>query len=329
VHLGSERFPDDKEYKAYLAQHGGSSNASTSESPLSTPLVCCARCMHGPCMHQTPPLFNPYLVQRMRTHAPAFNHPQRPDMVHTQYHLRVQSAHLPGALDRTGAMLAAPLLSAEAAAREVENVHAEFSRNCNSDGRKLLQLRRSLGRPPYSQFSTGSISTLRDAPQEAGVDVAAALRGLWRRRYLAPATTVAVLGPQDPSALEAWVRDAFAGIAAARDGSGDGSGDGIGNGAVAGRHGDLAGIYGEEQRGTLLRVAPSRDLRTLELLWFVPHGALERGDSKPWRAAAHVLGHEACGSAAHLLKRQGLIQVSCLDLGRCCGAVVTQLRACR
>lgn len=31
VHLGSERFPDEKEYKAFLAQHGGSSNASTSE----------------------------------------------------------------------------------------------------------------------------------------------------------------------------------------------------------------------------------------------------------------------------------------------------------
>jgi secreted Zn-dependent insulinase-like peptidase len=30
VHLGSEAFPDEREYKAYLAQHGGASNASTS-----------------------------------------------------------------------------------------------------------------------------------------------------------------------------------------------------------------------------------------------------------------------------------------------------------
>lgn len=29
VHLGSEAYPDDKEYKAFLAAHGGSSNAST------------------------------------------------------------------------------------------------------------------------------------------------------------------------------------------------------------------------------------------------------------------------------------------------------------
>lgn len=30
VHLGSTKYPDEKEYKAYLAQHGGTSNASTS-----------------------------------------------------------------------------------------------------------------------------------------------------------------------------------------------------------------------------------------------------------------------------------------------------------
>lgn len=33
VHLGSEAYPDEREYKAFLSRHGGSSNASTSESP--------------------------------------------------------------------------------------------------------------------------------------------------------------------------------------------------------------------------------------------------------------------------------------------------------
>ena len=30
VHLGSNRYPGDNEYKTFLAQHGGSSNAATS-----------------------------------------------------------------------------------------------------------------------------------------------------------------------------------------------------------------------------------------------------------------------------------------------------------
>lgn len=32
VHLGTARYPDPKDYKAFLSQHGGSSNASTSKS---------------------------------------------------------------------------------------------------------------------------------------------------------------------------------------------------------------------------------------------------------------------------------------------------------
>ncbi len=62
-------------------------------------------------------------------------------------------------------------------------MHAEFSRNCNSDARKLLQLRRSTCQAPYSQFSTGNIDTLREGPAGAGVDMAAQLRSLWDSRY--------------------------------------------------------------------------------------------------------------------------------------------------
>lgn len=77
-------------------------------------------------------------------------------MVHTQYHFKVHSSALNGALDRLAQFFIAPLLESESMLREVENVHAEFSRNCNSDDRKLLQLKRSICRPPYSQFSTGA-----------------------------------------------------------------------------------------------------------------------------------------------------------------------------
>lgn len=64
-------------------------------------------------------------------------------------------------------------------------MHAEYSRNCNSDARKLLQLRRSASGGPLAKFSTGSIATLRDEPAAAGLDVPALLRGYWAERYLA------------------------------------------------------------------------------------------------------------------------------------------------
>lgn len=49
-----------------------------------------------------------------------------PGMVHTRYHFKVHASALGGALARLGAALSCPLLAAESAAREVENVHAEY-----------------------------------------------------------------------------------------------------------------------------------------------------------------------------------------------------------
>jgi secreted Zn-dependent insulinase-like peptidase len=48
---------------------------------------------------------------------------------------------LPEALQRFSAMLGAPTLDAAASLQELDNVHAEYSRNCNSDSRRLLQVR--------------------------------------------------------------------------------------------------------------------------------------------------------------------------------------------
>lgn len=38
VHLGSTKYPGSKSYKAFLAQHGGSSNASTGMSIVCQPV---------------------------------------------------------------------------------------------------------------------------------------------------------------------------------------------------------------------------------------------------------------------------------------------------
>lgn len=47
-------------------------------------------------------------------------------MVHTRYHFKVHASALGGALARLGAALSSPLLAEDSAAREVENVHAEY-----------------------------------------------------------------------------------------------------------------------------------------------------------------------------------------------------------
>jgi insulysin len=121
-----------------------------------------------------------------------------------------------GALDRLGQFFTAPLLLREAVLDEIDNVHSEYSRNCNSDARKLLQvlhergfqtiliyptvmhshedlsrvlplisaqLRRSCMGDPISKFSTGSRETLRERPLKLGLEVDLLVRQLWERRY--------------------------------------------------------------------------------------------------------------------------------------------------
>eukprot|EP00775_Hariotina_reticulata_P010378 gene10378-10536_t len=262
VHLGSIKYPDEREYKQFLAQHGGSSNASTS-------------------------------------------------MVHTTYHFKVHSSALQGALDRFAAMLCDPLISPGSAAREVENVHAEYSRNTN------------IGQ---------------------GKDVPKALKQLWHQYYRAEATCVAVIGPKSPDQILQWLTEAFqhmpssinsnrsepveicssfsiahsaAGAATASSnthcssaaGKAMGGSEGVSSPAGSRRYPvDVAG-----QRGLLVQVKPQRDLRELELSWYLPCGVMSHSSVKPWQWASHLLGHEGPGSAAHLLKSQGLVQS--LDVG--------------
>lgn len=60
--------------------------------------------------------------------------------------------------------------------------------------------------------------------------------------------------------------------------------------------------------GRMFCVLPQRDLRHLELTWRIPYSSLAHAACKPWRWAAHVLGHESHGSVAAYLKSRGWAQ---------------------
>jgi hypothetical protein len=126
VHLGSAAFPDEREYKAFLAAHGGASNASTGACVRVCVCVCgwvgCGRKQwHRPVCALPPAAVSCMPVHSLAAHACACA-----GMVHTRYHFKVHAGALPGALLRLGAALSSPLIAADSCAREVENVHAEY-----------------------------------------------------------------------------------------------------------------------------------------------------------------------------------------------------------
>lgn len=332
VHLGSVRYPDEREYKSFLAQHGGSSNASTSEQyQIATAgSAACCKTKHLPSLQPRggfgfadllwwqlvllycsvinwcgPPAVvwgvfaagigmhkcstSMLLATRQRVSCVCNS-----GMAHTKYHFKVHHTALQGALHRFGAMLSCPLISQGSAAREVENVHAEYSRNMNSDGRKLLQLRRSLCAAPYSNFSTGSLTTLWEQPQQQQLVVPAALRSLWESFYKADGTCVAVVGPQEPQVLLQWVEEAFTEMPSSNSklsstrSTANGSSISCSTGQRASGIPEAAVTVGEvpavhrypvdvvgcDSREVLVRVCPQRDLRELELSWYIPQGMM-------------------------------------------------------
>lgn len=60
--------------------------------------------------------------------------------------------------------------------------------------------------------------------------------------------------------------------------------------------------------GRYFTIAPTRDLRRLDLTWHIPFGMMTYSGCKPWSWASHLLGHEGEGSVAHVLKQRGLVQ---------------------
>ena len=268
VHLGSNKYPCAKEYKAYLSSHGGTSNASTS--------IC-----------------------------------------HTQFHFTVLDEHLQGAIDRLSRFFIDPLLGQEDVLAEVENVHAEYSRNGNSDDRKLLQLKRSSMGSPYSSFSTGNLTTLRDGPREGNQSLHLLVGDYWKSRYTGGTIMGCIVSSHPLDTLEQWASACFCDV---RPSSED---------KVEQEEGWRRWMRDKQDpsrfarqvaplksMGLLYRIRPKRDLRQIEIRWLIPYGSMLDSESKPWRLVGHLLGHEAEGSLAYELKRKmGSIQSLSVAIG--------------
>ena len=83
----------------------------------------------------------------------------------TKYYFDIHEAHFREALDRLSRFFIDPLLLPDSLDRELVNVDSEYSKDCNSDVRRILNLQRAKGPYPYCKFSTGNITTLREKPK--------------------------------------------------------------------------------------------------------------------------------------------------------------------
>lgn len=208
----------------------------------------------------------------------------------TNYFFDIQPDHLEPALDRFAQQFSAPLFTADLVDRERNAVHSEYSASLKDDGRRYYSVLKAISNPehPFSQFSVGNLSTLKNTDERPLRDD---LIAFWHEQYSANLMTLAVYGPQSLDELEAMVRPRFRAI----------------------ENRNLTEKDYPEPRfapDTLpaeLQVKTFKDIRQLRLIFPIP-SQQERYQTKPLNYVASLLGHEGPGSLLDVLKRQGWVE---------------------
>jgi hypothetical protein len=133
---------------------------------------------------------------------------------YTVYHFEVPPASFTQTLDIFAQFFVSPLMRPEASARELEAIESEFNLSRGSDNTRCTQLMCHTSHPshPYSRFSWGNFSSLRDAPLAAGLDIDEELRRFHQQHYTAPKMKLVLLGMEDLDTLEQTVCQTFAGV---------------------------------------------------------------------------------------------------------------------
>lgn len=268
--LGSKKFPGENDYKKYLSQHGGRSNASTS-------------------MHMT------------------------------TYKFEILAPRAEKALDMFSQFFVEPLFTSSGTDRELNAVDSENSKNLTADGRRRLQILKTLVAKDhyYSKFSTGNAKTL---PTSSRLEyVREALLAFHRLHYRPDNLTVVVGGPQSLDVLQEWIMPlskmplptfptAQAGMTEEEHLVNEGSKD-----APPIRAGERVPEYDPPLIESsnlpwpfVYTVRPLKAMRKMVLMWPLP-AVSHIPDQSPTSVLSHLLGHEGVGSPFALLQNKSWI----------------------
>ncbi|KAJ3087149.1 hypothetical protein HK102_011718, partial [Quaeritorhiza haematococci] len=228
--------------------------------------------------------YNQYLSEH-GGHSNAFT-----SVENTNYYFEVASDFLEGALDRFAQFFISPLFSESGTDREMKAVDSEHKKNLQSDNWRLWQLEKDLSNPkhPFMKFGTGNLHTLKDIPEERGIDVRKVLLDFHDRYYSANIMRLVVLGKEPLDKLTEWVVEMFT--------------------AVKNKSIPVPSFPGhpltESELGKEIRAKPVKDLRYLEITFPLPD-LMPYYRTHPSRYVSHLVGHESDGSILSLLKKKG------------------------
>lgn len=286
--LGTESYPGDNEYDAFLAQHGGDDNAYTD--------------MEYTCYHYCIPqnggdgeknvwkaleMFSSFFICPLLGGVQAG---RELNAVESEFELNKceDENRLSQVMCHTCGM------DGDAAI-----MGKMYSKRCNRDNDG------DDGKPfhPFAKFSWGNQVSLKTEPETNGIDVMKELRDYYHTHYYAKNMRLVVMAGYDLDEIQRRVIKYFSGVPSDprlpsptyRKDSERGCITNLDPYKLPFHSSSLSKIY---------RIVPVKDRHTLNITWQIP-SMCPHWRSKPADYIAHLLGHEASGSVLSSLKHRG------------------------
>lgn len=287
--LGTEKYPSEDEYEAFLNQNGGSSNAYTD-------------------MEDTNYYFSVTPGNK------------KGDTATMEMRNSTTSEALSGGLDRLAQFFIKPNFDASMVDRELRAIDSEYRNSFTSDAWRNYQLLKSTANPshPFSKFGCGNYKTLTQGGGIVNATHAENIASLpvedlehfWKTYYQTYNLRLAVVGQASLDDLQQTVEQTFGHLPPS-----------TGTPRHSSKRSDAAlfqrehaqyenapPAFGTDQLGKIRTVVPLMDSRDVKLYFSTPplnDPVLK--ESRPYRVISHLLGHESPGSLHSLLNDEGLI----------------------
>ncbi|RLL97604.1 hypothetical protein CFD26_106184 [Aspergillus turcosus] len=298
--MGTKKFPKENAYNQYLASHSGSSNAYTAATETNYFFEVSATADSGDGKPNGQSLTNGTTngITNGTTNGTINGTTNGTSNGTTNgTHLLPESdtsnpsSPLYGALDRFAQFFVSPLFLESTLDRELRAVDSENKKNLQSDLWRLMQLNKSLSNPahPYHHFSTGNLKTLKEDPQQRGLEVRSEFIKFYQKHYSANRMRLCVLGRESLDELEKWVEELFSEVE---------------NKDLPQNRWDDVQPWRDEDLGIQIFAKPVMDTRSLDIYFpFLDEENLY--ESQPSRYISHLIGHEGPGSILAYIKAKG------------------------
>ena len=236
----------------------------------------------GTAKYPNPQEFPSYVAQRNGMHN-AFT-----SGFFTTYFFSVNPDFLPGALDRFSAMFVSPAFNKDYVDRELKAIQAEYSKNLNSDFRKIFQAFTHVydASSPFAQFRAGNAATLQ--PKTILLDE---VKKFYQDHYSSDQMSLVIVGKQSLAELRSMAKRYFEAVPTRPTLSLD----------------LTAAAFDPSKLPSSLEVKTNKKTNSLALFFPIP-SQYDPAQQKSFFYVASMLGDEGPKSLLEALKQEGLAQ---------------------